>query len=62
MPDKKPPIVPCPHCGKELHWDVTNRYRPFCSERCKLIDLGKWRTKIIASNRRAGTIRPDHQA
>jgi hypothetical protein len=23
-------------------WDTTNRYRPFCSERCKLVDLGKW--------------------
>lgn len=42
MPHKTLPIVPCPQCGKELHWDVANRYRPFCSERCKLIDLGKW--------------------
>ncbi len=39
---KTPPVVPCPQCGKELHWDVTNRFRPFCSERCKLIDMGKW--------------------
>ncbi len=37
-----PPVVNCPHCGIELHWDVNNRYRPFCSERCKMIDLGKW--------------------
>ena len=42
MPGKTPPIVSCPQCGKEIPWDISNRYRPFCSERCKLIDLGKW--------------------
>ena len=38
----KPPVVNCPQCGKEMVWDTSNRFRPFCSERCKLIDLGKW--------------------
>ncbi len=38
----KPPVVTCPTCGKEMVWDTNNRFRPFCSERCKLIDLGKW--------------------
>lgn len=38
----KPPVVTCPTCGKEMEWDINNRFRPFCSERCKLIDLGKW--------------------
>ena len=38
----KPPVVNCPQCGKEIVWDTGNRFRPFCSERCKLIDLGKW--------------------
>jgi endogenous inhibitor of DNA gyrase (YacG/DUF329 family) len=23
-------------------WDAANRYRPFCSERCRVIDLGAW--------------------
>jgi uncharacterized protein len=35
-------IVPCPHCGKEVVWGAESPYRPFCSERCKLIDLGQW--------------------
>lgn len=36
------PVIVCPQCGKEMKWDSANRFRPFCSERCKLIDLGKW--------------------
>jgi endogenous inhibitor of DNA gyrase (YacG/DUF329 family) len=35
-------IVKCPHCGRSLEWSVANTWRPFCSERCKLIDLGAW--------------------
>jgi endogenous inhibitor of DNA gyrase (YacG/DUF329 family) len=38
----KQPVVNCPQCGKLVVWDVNNPYRPFCSERCKLIDLGQW--------------------
>ena len=34
--------VNCPHCGKEVEWTKDNRYRPFCCERCRLIDLGEW--------------------
>jgi endogenous inhibitor of DNA gyrase (YacG/DUF329 family) len=33
--------VTCPHCGKPVIWSG-NAFRPFCSERCKLLDLGKW--------------------
>jgi endogenous inhibitor of DNA gyrase (YacG/DUF329 family) len=33
--------VRCPRCGKEVDWEA-NPFRPFCSERCKLIDLGRW--------------------
>ncbi|MGH8719247.1 MAG: DNA gyrase inhibitor YacG [Burkholderiales bacterium] len=35
-------IVPCPRCGKVVEWLSANPWRPFCSERCKLIDLGQW--------------------
>ena len=31
----------CPICKKEIAWEG-NRYRPFCSKRCKWIDLGRW--------------------
>lgn len=34
--------VTCPHCGKKDTWKEDNKFRPFCSERCKLIDLGDW--------------------
>ena len=35
-------IVDCPVCGRRTEYAPTNRWRPFCSERCKLIDLGQW--------------------
>lgn len=34
--------VKCPTCEKEIEYSKDNPYRPFCSERCKLIDLGEW--------------------
>ena len=37
--------VPCPRCGMHVVWSTENKYRPFCSERCKLIDLGQWATE-----------------
>lgn len=32
----------CPRCGNDVTWDASSPYRPFCSERCHLIDLGAW--------------------
>lgn len=32
----------CPTCGKPVEWKEESIWRPFCSERCKLIDLGDW--------------------
>ena len=34
--------VRCPQCGGESLWSPENTWRPFCSERCKQIDLGCW--------------------
>ncbi|MGY4533774.1 DNA gyrase inhibitor YacG [Pseudomonas sp. GV071] len=36
------PIVKCPTCGAPVEWGPQSASRPFCSERCKLIDLGAW--------------------
>jgi uncharacterized protein len=35
------PLVKCPRCGKKTEYNG-NEFRPFCSERCKLIDFGVW--------------------
>ncbi|MGA0839097.1 MAG: DNA gyrase inhibitor YacG [Pseudomonadales bacterium] len=37
-----PRIILCPTCQKRVKWTPTNVWRPFCSERCQLIDLGAW--------------------
>ena len=34
-------LVKCPYCGKETEF-TGNEFRPFCSERCKLLDFGAW--------------------
>jgi endogenous inhibitor of DNA gyrase (YacG/DUF329 family) len=47
--------VKCPRCGKETEYRQ-NPFRPFCSERCKLIDLGSW---ISGSYHIAGTDAPE---
>jgi hypothetical protein len=39
-PDER--IVRCPQCSKSIVYDLSNENRPFCSERCKLIDIGAW--------------------
>ncbi|HYF42827.1 MAG TPA: DNA gyrase inhibitor YacG [Ramlibacter sp.] len=38
----KPRIVTCPGCGGKSIYASSNPYRPFCSERCKNLDLGAW--------------------
>jgi endogenous inhibitor of DNA gyrase (YacG/DUF329 family) len=34
--------VPCPRCGALAEYSPQNKWRPFCSERCRVIDLGNW--------------------
>lgn len=41
MPEE-PRVVNCPSCGKPVPWRPDSAWRPFCSKRCKLIDLGAW--------------------
>ena len=37
--------VSCPRCGAPVAWVPESRWRPFCSERCRTIDLGAWATE-----------------
>lgn len=34
--------VACPQCAKPVAWQPQSAYRPFCSQRCQLLDLGAW--------------------
>jgi endogenous inhibitor of DNA gyrase (YacG/DUF329 family) len=42
MSTSKKIAVLCPMCKTEVTWDKQHPSKPFCSERCKLIDLGEW--------------------
>jgi hypothetical protein len=35
-------MVKCPTCRRPVEWSEESVYRPFCSDRCRLIDLGAW--------------------
>ena len=35
-------VVDCPTCGAKVEWTAANKYRPFCSERCRNEDLARW--------------------
>lgn len=34
--------VKCPTCRRSVPWIPEQEFKPFCSERCKMIDLGEW--------------------
>ena len=40
--------VKCPTCNQSVTWREESRFRPFCSERCKQIDLGAWAAEKYA--------------
>jgi endogenous inhibitor of DNA gyrase (YacG/DUF329 family) len=40
-----PLTVECPTCGGAVEWSEDARWRPFCSNRCRLVDLGAWFTE-----------------
>jgi hypothetical protein len=45
MASPHPRIVTCPACGGRSLYAPENRWRPFCSERCKNVDFGAWATE-----------------
>ena len=40
--------VNCPQCKKEIEYSPQNKFRPFCSNRCQLLDLGEWASNKYA--------------
>ena len=50
------PKVRCPTCNKRGDW-FAGAYGPFCSKRCKLVDLGKW---LNEEHKLSEPLRPDH--
>ena len=48
-------VIKCPTCERAVAWAVESKFRPFCSDRCRLIDLGEW-----AEGNRAIPMDPDH--
>ncbi len=51
--------VICPQCRKETRWEG-NPYRPFCSKRCQLIDLGSWIDERYAIPEEKGNLPPNN--
>ncbi|MFN0183905.1 MAG: DNA gyrase inhibitor YacG [Aquabacterium sp.] len=39
---REAPLVPCPACRQRVRYELTNPWRPFCSEACRQRDLGNW--------------------
>lgn len=50
------PIVKCPTCKQRGDW-FSEKYGPFCSNRCKLLDLGQW---FDEEQKISGPLRPEH--
>jgi uncharacterized protein len=51
-------LVRCPQCGGESPWSAANKWRPFCSERCKMIDLGAWASESYRVPVQENTVDP----
>lgn len=53
--------VRCPGCGGDSVYALSNRYRPFCSERCKNLDLGAWASEDFKLPEQLPDSNPDFQ-
>jgi uncharacterized protein len=53
--------VQCPACSGPSLYAPANRYRPFCSERCKQIDLGAWASEQFKVPEEAPDTTPDFE-
>lgn len=42
MNSDSPVIVKCPQCKRKVPWVKEQKFKPFCCERCKMLDLGEW--------------------
>ena len=63
-PAAKVRTVRCPACGGPSRYAPDNAYRPFCSERCKMFDLGAWANesfRVEASPPDEGDSPPPHE-
>jgi uncharacterized protein len=56
MSDKPLPDVKCPKCQKRGPW-LAGKYGPFCSQRCRLLDLGQW---LDEENKISEPLKPEH--
>ena len=54
--------VNCPTCEKPVLWNPSEKFRPFCSKRCQLIDLGQWADEqhVIPSDEHQQDLLPDN--
>ncbi len=52
-------VVDCPTCSAKVEWKEENKFRPFCSNRCKQIDLGAWaEEKYAIPDKASGFVPP----
>jgi uncharacterized protein len=52
-------FVNCPTCAKKVPWTPDSKFRPFCSDRCKQIDLGAWAAEKYAIPGKTDEEKPD---
>jgi hypothetical protein len=57
-----PRTIACPSCGEATVFAPSNRWRPFCSERCRLTDLGAWASEAYRIPAKPGDDAPQSGA